>query len=129
MAAAKRAEARVAERADRRAPPATQALACSSSASGNKHASPGIIHANSRVARANHFMSVTIAERTHASWCRTPRSNPSFVSPATRRARSRRDPRSRRERAQAAALLERPAEPRHQHVFVVVVLDLALGTE
>ena len=47
--------------------PATQAFAVSSSPSGNTRASPGIIHANSFVARAIHSMSVTIADRTHAS--------------------------------------------------------------
>jgi hypothetical protein len=49
------------------ASPATQVFACSSSLSGNTRASPGIIHANSRVARAIQSMSVTIADRTHAS--------------------------------------------------------------
>jgi hypothetical protein len=44
--------------------PVTQAFAASSCARGNTRASPGIIHANSRVARAIHSMSVTIAERT-----------------------------------------------------------------
>ena len=46
----------------------TQSFACSSSATLNTRASPGIIHANIRVARAIHSMSVTIAERSQASW-------------------------------------------------------------
>ena len=41
---------------------------------------PGIIHANTFVARAIQSMSVTMAERTHSLWWRTPRSNPSLLS-------------------------------------------------
>jgi hypothetical protein len=56
--------------------PATQSFADSISADPNTRASLGIIHANGRPARALQSVSVTIAERTHTLWWRTPRSKP-----------------------------------------------------
>ena len=78
------------------------------------------------MARAIQLTSVTIAERTHASRCLTPRSKPSFASAHSALAFDLVQVLDQVQRAQPAAAFDRAAQLRHQHLFVVLVLDLAL---
>jgi hypothetical protein len=74
-------------------------------------------------------MSVTIAERTHASVASDPEVEPELRVGPQRAGLDLVEIVDHVERAQAAAGLERAVEFGHQHLFVVVGLDLARDTE
>jgi hypothetical protein len=74
-------------------------------------------------------MSMTMAERIHASRCRTPRSKPSLVSAPKRARLDLVQILDQIQRPQPAAGLKRPAQLGHEHLVVVLTLDLARRPE
>jgi hypothetical protein len=70
-------------------------------------------------------MSVTMAERIHASWCRTAKVEPELGIGPQRSRLNLVQILDQVQRAQPAAGLERPAQLRRQNLVVVLTLDLA----